>query len=114
MKTLLTLIFAAVICSCAASRDHTDSTEVHYLNSTKFVGAEAFCIVHNKRMSQAPEILGSGTDDLPINFLNLRETKFPNDGYFYPACTISTADNVWVCGSCSKASAKTKHELRIN
>ena len=114
MKTLFTLILALVMCSCASNRVSSDSKKVHILDSTKFVGSDAFCLVHDKRMSLAPELEGPGVADLPSKFMDRHWKNFPNDGYFYPACTTATADRVWVCPSCSNESARIKKEMDIH
>ena len=113
MKTLLTLILVVAMCSCASSRVSADPKTVHILNSTKFVGSDAFCLVHDRQMSLAPELEGPGVADLPSMFMVRHWKNFPNDGYFYPACTTATADKVWVCPNCSKESAKIKKEMDI-
>lgn len=114
MKIEFTLILALAMCSCAPSRVDSNPKKVHILNSTKFVDSDAFCLVHARQMSLAPEIEGHGVADLPSNFMDRRLTHFPNDGYFYPACTTSAAAKVWVCPSCSKQSARIKKIMDIH
>ena len=111
MKALLTLIPALAMCSCASSRVSPDPKAVHILGSTKFAGSDAFCLVHDRQMSLARELEGPGIADLPSKFMDRHWKNFPNDGYFYPACTPATAEKVWVCPNCSKESARIKKEM---
>ena len=113
MRTLLTLILASAVCSCGSRRVSPDPKAVHILSSTKFAGSDAFCLVHDRQMSLAQELKGAGIADLPGKFMDRHWKNFPNDGYFYPACTTATAEKVWVCPNCSKESARIKKEMDI-
>ena len=113
MKTLFTLILALAMCSCASSRVDSDDKKVHILDFTKFVGSDAFCLVHAMRMSLLPELEGAGTADLPSRFMERHWKDFPNDGYFYPACTKATTNKIWVCPICSSEYARIKKEMDI-
>jgi hypothetical protein len=113
MKNLLILILALAIISCASNRVSSVPKTVHIHNATKFVGSDAFCLVHDRKMRLAPEILGPGIADIPSNFMDRHWKNFPNDGYFYPVCTSAMSDKVWVCPNCSKESAQIKKEMDI-
>lgn len=113
MKILLSAVVLLAMCSCGSSGVASHARDVQYVNKTKFVGDEAFCLVHDKRMKLAPELEGPGAEGLPGDFMAQHWQRFPNDGYFYPACTPATGDKVWVCTLCSRESARTKGKMGL-
>ncbi|MCW1916525.1 hypothetical protein OJ996_23260 [Luteolibacter sp. GHJ8] len=113
MKMLLAAAVLLAMCSCGSSGVASRGREVQYVNKTKFVGDEAFCVVHDKRMKLAPELEGPGADGLPGDFMEQHWQQFPNDGYFYPACSPASGENVWVCPACSRDSARMKGKMGL-
>lgn len=113
MKILLSAVVLLAMCSCGSSGVASHARDVQYVNKTKFVGDEAFCLVHDKRMKLAPELEGPGAEGLPGDFMAQHWQRFPNDGYFYPACTPASANKVWVCATCLRESARTKGKMGL-